>query len=280
MTPAAEDWVAEVEAIGTLPAIFHELNTALADPRTSLDRVGEIIEADVDLTARLVRIANSPFYGFPNRIETIVEATTLIGLEQIRDLAAATMVLEFFQGVPSALLDLESFWQHSLACGISARVLACQRRNSQPERFFLAGLLHDVGRLVICLRAPEQLSAVFARRDATGQTLRETEASVFGVDHAEIGGALLEFWRFPAAIADTVRWHHAPGESAGHPVEASLIHVADIFAHSLELGASGEPAPPTLEMSAWNRLNLGTSSLRSAVDEVDRQFDDASSLFI
>ena len=132
----------------------------------------------------------------------------------------------------------------------------------------------------MCVRVPGQLPAVFARRAETGRTLRETETSVLGIDHAEIGGALLEFWRFPSAVVETVRWHHAPSESTSHPIEASIIHVADIFAHSLELGASGEPAPPTLEMSAWNRLNLGTSFIRPAIDEVDRQFDDAISLFI
>lgn len=280
MKSAAINWAEEVASIGTLPVIYHELNAALDAPRTSLDQFGEIIETDLGLAARLLRVANSPFYGFPSRIETIPEALTLVGMQQIRDLVAATLVIERFQKIPARLFDLDQFWQHSLACGICARVLAIQRRDANPERFFLAGLLHDIGRLVMALRVPAQLSEAFARHDATEQTLTECETEVLGADHAEVGGALLAHWLFPAAMVETVRWHHAPGVTASHPQEASIVHVADILAHSLELGASGEALPPRLEMDAWNRLNLGTASLRTVVNEVDRQFDDALSLFI
>ncbi|MBI3417506.1 MAG: HDOD domain-containing protein [Verrucomicrobia bacterium] len=280
MKSVATNWAEEVESIGTLPALYHELNAALNDPRSSLDRFGEIIETDAGLATRLLRIANSPFYGFPTRIETISEALTLIGMQQIRDLIAVTFAIEHFHQIPATLFDLELFWQHSLACGISARVLAVYRRDANPERFFLAGLLHDIGRLVMCLRVPEQLPVVFARRAETDRTLTEAETEVLGVNHAEIGSVLLERWLFAPAVVDTVRWHHAPHAAARYPLEASMIHVADILAHSLELGFSGEPLPPTLEMDAWNRLNLGPASLRTVVKEVDRQFDDALSLFI
>ena len=132
MKPALESWAREVESLGSLPAIFHQLNEALNDPRSSVDHFGELIEADPGLAIRLLRIANSAIYGFPGRVGTVAEALTLIGLQQMRDLVTATVVLDYFQQVPPTLLRLEAFWRHSVGCGIAARLLAIQRRENRP----------------------------------------------------------------------------------------------------------------------------------------------------
>ena len=280
MKPDLECWAKEVESLGSLPVIFHQLNKALDDPHSSVDHFGEIIEADPGLSIRLLRIANSSFFGFSSRIATVGEALTLIGLKQMRDLVTATVVLDFFHEIPPALLQLEAFWHHSLACGIGARLLAIQRGEASPERFFLAGLLHDTGRLVMCLKIPEKLPDILARGATAEKTLTEIERESLGTDHAEVGGTLLEHWCFPPLLVETVRCHHAPERAGQFPMAASLVHVADIVAHSLELGASGEPVPPKLEQVAWNRLGLEASILGTLVNELDRQFDDAVSLFL
>src|SRR5437773_5765052 len=141
--------------MGSYGPIIEEVDAVLSDPQSSLVNVGEVIEKDPDLTARLLKLGNSSFYGFPSRLETVAEAISLIGIQQVQDLIIATSVVDTFAGVRPDFVNMESFWRHSLACGIGARILGIMKRMPNPERFFVAGLLHDVGRLVLFSQSPE-----------------------------------------------------------------------------------------------------------------------------
>src|SRR5437660_6744581 len=127
--------------MGSYAPIIKEFDAVLKDPESSLGNVGEVIEKDPDLTARLLKLGNSSFYGFPTRLETVSEAISLIGIQQVQDLIVATSVVEAFAGVRPEFVNMESFWRHSLACGIGGRVLAVMKRLPNPEKFFVAGLL-------------------------------------------------------------------------------------------------------------------------------------------
>ncbi len=272
--------LAEVDGLASLPSIHRELNLALSDPLSSIGRFGEIIENDIDLTARLLRIANSAMYGFPRQIETVPQAVTLLGLEQIRDLVAATLVLEFFKGISSNLVNMESFWRHSIACGTAARILAVYRRELNPERCFVSGLLHDIGRLVIFLKMPGPAGDVFDLARSRDIPMAEAEAQVLGADHAQIGGMLLDRWEFPNSMIGAVRHHHSPLACLDFPADAALIHVADIISLAMELGHSGDQTPPRLESEAWTVLGLPHSTLGAVVTEIDRQFQTTVRMFL
>ena len=244
----------------------------MEDPHSSIARIGEVIGRDQGLTVRLLRLGNSAFFGFPRRIDTITEAISIIGLQQVRDLALVTKVIEMFDGLPPDLIDIRSFWLHSIGCGIAARVLAASRREPNVERFFVAGLLHDIGRLVMCLQAPALMRRIFTQAQERQQLLYKVERDELGYDHAEVGAMLLESWGLPEALSTAAAYHHRPALAAAFQTEASFIHVADIFAHALELGASGEQLVPPLYSEAWKRTDLKPTIFNGAIREIDRQF--------
>src|SRR4051812_20932266 len=153
--------ISGIPTLGSCAGVLCEIEGVLDDPESTLAHVGAVIEKDPDLTARLLKLGNSSFFGFPSRIETVSETIGLIGLQQVHDLIAVSSVIDLFDGVPSEMVTMESFWKHSLACGMAARMLALAKRMPKPEKFFVAGLLHDIGRLVLFTRAAAESKAVF-----------------------------------------------------------------------------------------------------------------------
>ena len=156
-------------SLGSYGPVLLEIEAALQSPQCNLSTIGDAIQKDPDLTARLLRLANSPFFGFANRLSTVAEAVSLLGIQQIQDMIVASSVLEQFKGVPDNLVNKDSFWRHSLAVGITARLLAMERRLPKPDKFFVAGLLHDVGRLVLLvagggMRRRQFLNCISARK--------------------------------------------------------------------------------------------------------------------
>jgi len=266
--------------VSSLPMIFFRLNEAMNCPRSSIADISKIIAENPGLTARLLRIVNSPLYNFPGKIETISRAVVILGTQQLRDLALATSVLKLFDRIPEDLVSMESFWQHSVACGLAARILATYRNEPNVERLFVAGILHDIGRLIIYSKIGDLAREALVRAQARSMLLREAEQEVIGFDHAAVGRVAVRAWRLPASLEEVVGFHHHPREAARFPVEAAIVHIADLIAHVLELGTSGERFVPPLEKEAWERVALPTSVLSRAMEQVDRQFTDVLRLML
>jgi len=265
--------------ISSLPTIFYQINEAVEDPECSFVEIGEIISGDPSLSARLLRIVNSSFFGFPSKIETITHAVTIVGTAQLHDLALATTVVNQFKGVPKDLINMEKFWLHSVATGLAARIIAVYRRESNADRFYLMGMLHDLGRLVLFLNVPEQMEKVMSCYAEEG-LLHDAENQVLGADHAGVVGMLMEVWKLPEMLQEAVAYHHIPNQSPHYPIAASIVHVADIVAHAMELGTCGEHYVPPLNAKAWEMLDLPTSLLSSIVEQVDRQANEAVAMFL
>lgn len=280
MSNPIDSLVDGIPSLGSCAGVLDEIETILANPQCTLTDVGEAIEKDPDLTARLLRLGNSSFFGFPTRIETVSETINLIGIQQVQDLIAVSTVVEMFEGVSADLVNMESFWKHSLACGIAARALALARRVPKPEKYFVGGLLHDVGRLVIYLQSPERARQVFAAREKRPMLLRDAEVEVLGFDHAEVGGVLLKAWNYPSNLIQTVRHHHQPLQAGSFQLEASLIHVADYVVNAMQLGSSGERQVPPPHAAAWDRLGLPLDALAEVVDTTDQQLAEVEQAFL
>lgn len=266
--------------LGSYSSVLQELEEVLNDPQSTLSEVGKVIEKDPSLTARLLKLANSSFFGFPSRLETVSEAITLIGIQQVQDLISASTVIEIFEGVSADLVSMASFWKHSLACGVAARLLALERRVPKPEKFFVAGLLHDVGRLALYSKAPDQARAIFELAKGERKLLRQAELEILGFDHAEIGEALLRAWNYPANLIQAVRYHHSPISASPFQLEASLIHIADHLINAMQLGSSGERFAPPLNARAWERVNLSGEVLGNMVEAIDGQIAAVESAFV
>jgi putative nucleotidyltransferase with HDIG domain len=257
-------------SLGSYGPVLQEIEHALQSPQCNLSTIGDAIQKDPDLTARLLRLANSPFFGFANRLSTVAEAVSLLGIQQIEDMIVASSVLEQFKGVPDNLVSKYSFWRHSLAVGITARLLAMERRLPKPDKFFVAGLLHDVGRLVLLSQAAEWAQAVFELYQGEKILLREAEKRILGYDHQEIAAELLQSWSYPAALVQAVAFHHTPDSSVAK-LDAAVVHLADHLVNAMGIGSSGEQFVPPLDDKAWALLGLEIENLAKIVEAVDEQ---------
>lgn len=273
--PRASDLLKGVVSVTSLPGVYLRLSAVVSDPRSSAADVGRVIAEDPGLTARLLRLVNSAMYGFPSRIETVSHAISIVGTAQLQDLALATSVIRLFASMPADVVSMESFWRHSVACGVAARALASRRRETNVERYFVAGLLHDIGRPIMYLKAPEQSRAALQRARELGEPLFEAEQHVFGFDHAHVGHALLELWRLPPALRESVLHHHYPERAQRFPTEAALIHVADVITNALGLGSSGETLVPPVVPGAWEAIGISPSLIPDIVDEAERHYESA-----
>lgn len=263
--------VEETGTIYSLPLFYERLNEAINHPRSSIDDISKIITEDQGLTARLLRLANSPMFGCYARVDSITKAVTIIGTQQLRDLALAASVMGVFKGVPEELLNMASFWRHSIACGIIARSLAVYRRESNVERLFVGGMLHDIGQVVLASARPgEMLELLEAQRD-TDRYYLELEQERLGFDHAALGGGLLNKWKIPASIGEPVACHHNPGAAEKFHLEAALIHLADIICQSMELGRGAEHCVPPLDERAWERLGLTPHMMEIVLKQAEPQ---------
>ncbi len=266
-----ERLVEETSTVYSLPLFYERLNEAINHPRSSIDDISKIITEDQGLTARLLRLANSPMFGCYARVDSITKAVTIIGTQQLRDLALAASVMGVFKGIPEDLLNMASYWRHCIACGIIARSLAVYRRESNVERLFVAGMLHDVGQVVLAAARPEVSRELLEAQRDTGRFYLELERERLGFDHADLGGALLKKWKIPASIGEPVACHHNPGSAEQFHLETALIHLADIICQAMELGQGAERGVPPLDEPAWEQLGLSPHMLGMVLKQSESQ---------
>jgi HD-like signal output (HDOD) protein len=278
MPAKPQDLLSGYVEVSSLPMMYTRINDAIGNPRMSMGEIGRVISEDAGLSARLLRIVNSAFYGFPSRVETITRAVTIVGTQQLRALALATSVMNMFKGIPHHLVNMESFWKHSVACGLAARSLASYRREPNPELFFSAGILHDIGRLILYIKVPDLAKKTLERAKAEEMLLFEMERDVIGFDHGAMGRALVQCWKLPPSLEEVVAFHNSPANATRYPVETAIVHIADIIAHVMMLGTTGERFVPPLYNVAWELLGLQEGVLAPVIDQVAHQFEETVEL--
>lgn len=280
ITPAT--LVAEVRELASLPAIAAQINSMAADPRYSADDIGAVISQDAALTARLLRVANSPFFGLSTHISTVPRAIAVIGTKPLRDLVLATFAVHSFKSIPNELISMDDFWYHSLYSAIAARLLARHRKLLHSETLFVAGLLHDIGQLVLFNRLPEASREVLrlASEDPHTFDSHDAERQVHGFDHAEVGGLLLAHWRLSPLIVEAVARHHSPARAGVFPQEAAIVHIANVIATMAEINSIHLEDVPAIDPAAWKQAGIKEDMLEPLVRETQRQFRDVRALFL
>lgn len=237
--------VQKITDLPTLPAMMATITRLMQDPRTSAEELGRAISADPALVSKVLKLVNSAFYGFPGRISTITQAIVILGFSTIRNVVLTTSVLKAFgKGGPGGV-DVGRFWEHSLLTGAIARSLARQQEAHFVEETFIAGLLHDMGRIVLSQKLPAEFEKVLQAKQRAGIPQLQAEQAVLKLTHGEIGGWLAQKWNLPMPFVEVMRLHHTPlrvleqdpspqGDTANL---VFMVHAADALAKGMRDGA-------------------------------------------
>lgn len=271
--------ISRIRDLPTLPATVIRITQIVNNPKASARDLARIITDDQVLTARLLRLVNSSFYGFPQRISTVTGAIVLLGFDAIRNLLLSTSIFKLFKaGSRDLRFRLDAFWDHSVGCALGAKIVATHLRYEQVEELFVAGLLHDIGKVLELLYLPQDFERVAERVEADNILIEEAEREIWGFGHAELGAALADAWRLPAKLVEVIGFHHTPDRALSFPLETSIVHVADILCRALDLGSGGDHRMPRLNDRAWENLGLDVAELTTIIEEIDAGFSDIKAL--
>jgi len=265
--------------IGSPPLVYRKLHEAMQNPESTFGDFSNVISSDPSLAVRLLRIANSPFYGLSSKVETISHALGVVGIDQLKELALATILVNRFEGIEKDLVNMQSFWMHSIGCGLAARAIAKKMGEHHVESYYTASMLHDVGSLIIYKEMPDKSREILTRCKSEGLPLSTVEDEILGFTHAEVGALVFANWGLPDSLVEAVKYHHRPSEAKDHPLFPTIVHLADIIAYEMKLGTGGEPTIPVLDPAAIRRTTLTRSFLTDIQDNVRNQVDDAVGLF-
>ena len=274
------DLVSGVVKIVSMPEVCIRVNDMVDDPHYSSADIGEVILRDAGITARLLRIVNSSFYGFPSRIETVSRAVTIVGVRDLRDLILATSAVDVFAKIPSELVDMASFWQHSIYTAVTSRILASRCHVLHTERLFVSGLIHDIGKLIMFNRLPEQMRDALYIAGDNLDAVADAEREVIGYTHAEVGAELASLWNLPPSIIEAVRCHHAPETARDFILEATLISLANTLSNGVTMGQNAEEQAARVEPFIWATLNIDDSMIGEVVEESQIQFEEACNILL
>ncbi len=229
MTP--QDLVARNVRLVSLPEVCIQVQALADSPHTVAEDIGEVVGKDTALTTRLLKLVNSAYFSLPKKIDTISRAVNMIGMRELRNLTLAASAAEVFSRIPANLIDMAAFWQHSIFTGLVARNLANRCNVLHSERLFTAGLLHDVGRLLMLMKMPEEIGKIESQRLQSKEPICDIEHRVIGFDHAQVGQALLAHWNMPDNLCNSVLYHHDVAAAEDACLEAALVHIADQVTH-------------------------------------------------
>lgn len=264
-----------VTKLCTFPEIAEKFNVAVQNPLTSNQELEDIILEDAALTSRLLRIANSAMFSFPSKIDTVSKAITIIGHRQTSEIILACSIVQVFKDIAPEDMDMQGFWHHSIATGAAARLLALRAKESNIERFFTLGLLHDIGRLILLMRLPNKMKEVIALGKEKQSGLHEAEKEVLGYDHTRIGSMMLRQWKLPERICEPVAYHHFPSLSQGYKFESGILHVADFISHAMHYGNNVTEVIPRFNEKAWEILNLDVDIIPAVIEQTEIQHKEA-----
>jgi putative nucleotidyltransferase with HDIG domain len=267
LTP--ETLTSGIKDLVTLPDVAMRIARMADDPRASAADIGREISNDAALTARLLRIANSAAYGQHRKIATISRAITVLGVRQVRDLTVGLNAVRAFDGIANNLVTMEVFWRHSVLCAVAAGQIGARHGAARTESPFVAGLLHDIGQLVMYSRVPEaSRQTLLMLADATDDVdLYECERAVMAFDHAAVGASLARNWGLPDSLLECIEFHHEPHLARNFAADVATVHIANSIAVLVEIGSSELADAPALAPAALRLAKLDPGTLPQIIEQ-------------
>ncbi|MGZ3237534.1 MAG: HDOD domain-containing protein [Burkholderiaceae bacterium] len=271
-----EEIVKQIQDLPTLPVIVMEILDSIDKEDVDISVLAKKVSYDQALTAKTLRFANSSFYGTPSKVTTIHQAISILGMQSVRNLITVAAITGCFPQGECKGFDFKAFWRHSIATALCSELIARHLRINQ-EFAFTAGLLHDIGRLVLVTRFPKEYENALKHRAAHDGYLLDSERAALGVDHVIAGHALAQHWNFSIVLQAAIVEHHDPQETGSRSL-ASIVHVADAITHALDLSGLDDDLVPPISHEAWKNLGLDEKACMRIFKQTELQFAGVSRL--
>ena len=270
----------QIDDLPTLPVIALELNRILQNYDAPINQVTALVEKDQAMVPRILKLVNSAFFGFRSRISNIGHAVSLLGFNMIRSAVVSVAVIDAFADRELSGLDMSVFWTHSIKVAVLSRHLAASRQMENPEDAFTAGLIHDIGKIVLRQYFPDQFKAVWEKMKQDKMDFTVAERQVCPLTHARIGAHLTKKWQLPQSLVDAVRYHHTTSRVASNPDLVLAVHTADRISHGMVAESDGPLTLPDLHADARKRFSRQIDTFLGWCPGVCEEIDEACRFFI
>jgi len=257
--------IRRIRGLPTLPPVVQKISDMVKSEKVSAEKIGKTIGQDYALTAKVLRLVNSAFYGLGGRVSSITNAVVLLGFNVVRGVVLSASVFE--------LMDrgIVGLWEHSLGTAIASGVVAKALYVPEPETVSVAGLLHDIGKVVVPVKMPEIYKKILDIIEGSTLSIGEAERQVLAFDHSRIGMWLADEWNFPPNLTEPIVYHHTPQLAKEAKIQTAIVHLADILIRAKGFGFGGDPWVPEINTEAWNLLGFSMKELEEVVFEVGEE---------
>jgi len=254
--------IMDTKTLPTLPSVIHKLNSLSDNDKSSVQEMAKLVSSDQVISARILRLANSPSYGF-YRVSTISNAMILLGVNVVKSLALSSSIFAIMEK------DIVGLWEHSLGVGAAANLIARKLGLPECEEIATAGLLHDIGKVIISIKCSDAEKEILKLVRERQIYTMEAEREIIDTDHAEVGGWLSKCWFLPDKLSEPIAFHHDVAASKNHRIKTAVVHIADVLISASGFSNSGESFVPPIQKIAWDTLKLDEQLLAELVDEVE-----------
>jgi len=256
--------IMDTRSLPTLPGIISKLNSLSNNDKSSAEQMAQLVVSDQVLSARVLRLVNSPSYGF-YRVSTISNAMILLGVNVVKSLALSSSIFEIMEK------NVVGLWEHSLGAGVAANVIARRLKLAECEEISTAALLHDIGKVIIKIKFADDYDQLLALIEKKGISIRDGEMELLATDHAEVGAWLAKSWHLPEKLIEPVACHHQVEKSTTHQLKTAVVHLADVLIKASGFGCSGDDFVPPIQPVAWDRLRMNETLLAEIVEELEER---------
>ncbi len=270
-----------VHNLPTLPTIYTAIFEAMEDPTITSEKLARIISTDQVTAFKLLKVANSPFYGFYGRIDTISQAVLYLGFNEVRNIVLALSVINFFSKNKIILhFRPVDFWAHSIGVGIATRLVGEAIGEKKLENYFLGGIFHDIGKLIFFELAHKEYVNALEIVENNNIRIKDAEIEVFGIDHARVGQILAEKWKLPLSIQNVIFYHHKGIIEDKQDLLIASVHIGDILARIMEFGYAGDNLIPEPNPEIWNFLKVPSGTFSSMQTNLKENFESTVRLML
>ncbi len=258
----AQEMVAGIEKLASLPAVYHQVRGVLDNADSSINDLSNVVSADAAITVRLLHVVNSVYFGLMSRVDTVSRAVSVLGMQQVHDIVLATSVSSMFKGMSPANMNMTRFWSNSVMRALVARTGAEMARAGDLERFFVAGLLSDIGHLVMYQTEPALAERAQVEAETQGEPLHLAERKLIGCDYAQVGAALVEKWHLPPRLFAAIAGQVEPAKAETlYQRDAALLNLARVMTDAMEHKLDSEAITPLVDERVWPLTDLKPANI-------------------